>query len=598
MRTARLRFAVCICAMLALCCGGKPQNINVIIIGVDTLRSDHLGCYGYARETSPNIDALAARGVLCERCTSQAPWTLPSFATVFTSLYPTQHGAHVVGSKLRSSFSTLAEILKEHGYATGAVVNAPALKPATGANRGFDTYHMTPLDGRDAAGTTRDALTWLDSIGDSTFFAFVHYFDPHLSYSPPPPYDKRFATNYQGRIGYSFNMEGFSRVRDTLFVQMRDLTEGDWARIVDLYDGEIAFTDSAIADFLRGLDQRNLRDNTLVVFLSDHGEEFFEHGGFEHGHSLYDELLHVPLLFSLPERIPAGVRLSRAVRLLDVAPTILDFLAIEPPSHFEGVSLRPILEGKGQYEEAGGSVLPHDAAYAEWLMHLRQQKCVVVYPWKLVHELGTENQMLFNLAEDPGEMQNLIVERQDQAASMENLVFQAMFGMGDTWYVEMTAGDERKVFDVEILAKKGLMPGNIYAYRLLDRNGRIVDPEGSLSVSESHSRLQLDDFSFKGSLTLAFKFHPPDIPVEFNLKIDGHPVMESTFLGETVQAADNMPFSARSRRELVNSPGRPDARQEPPYYLVWYEASDYRGDTRIKLDEETKKELRALGYIQ
>jgi arylsulfatase A-like enzyme len=598
MRLTRLRFVICVSAMLALCCGGKPERINVIIIGVDTLRSDHLGCYGYARETSPNIDALAAQGVLCERCTSQAPWTLPSFATVFTSLYPTQHGANVVGSKLRTSFKTLAEILKEHGYATGAVVNAPALKPATDADRGFDTYHMTPLDGRIGAGTTEDALTWLDSIGDSSFFAFVHYFDPHLSYSPPPPYDKRFTAPYEGRIGYSFNLEGFSRVRDTMFVQMRDLTEGDWARIVDLYDGEIAYTDSAIAALLRGLDRRNLRDNTLIVFLSDHGEEFFEHGGFEHGHSLYDELLHVPLFFILPERIPAGVRLSRAVRLLDVAPTILDFLAIEPPPHFEGVSLRPVLQGQGQYKETKGSILPHDAAYAEWVMHLRQKKCVVVYPWKLVHELGTENQMLFNLAEDPEEMQNLVDECRDQAANMENLIFQAMFGMDDTWYIEMTTGDERKIVDVEVLAQKGPMPGNIFAYRLLDRNGRIVDPQGSLSISASNSLLRLEDFALKGSLTLAFKFYPPDIPVRFNLKIDGHPAMESTFLGEALEIPEAMPFSIQSRRGRVDSPGRPDIRQESPHFLVWYEESDYRGDTRINLDEETKKELRALGYIQ
>ena len=598
MRSVRIRLAIAVCAVIALCCGGKPEPLNIMIIAVDTLRADHLGCYGYTRDTSPHIDDLAARGVLCERCVSPAPWTLPSFSTVFTSLYPTQHGAETVHSSLGESFPTLAGILKARGYATGAVINAPALKPAYGVDRGFEHYHMTPETGRLADGTTRDALAWLDTTGDRPFFAFVHYFDPHLSYSPPLPYEKAFSGDYSGRIGDSFNLEGFSRVRDSMFVQMQDLSAADRDRIVALYDGEIVFTDKAIADLLMGLDERNLRGNTLIVFLSDHGEEFFEHGGFEHGHTMYDELLHVPLFFCLPGRLPEDVRLSRPVRLLDVAPTILDLLGIEPPLHYEGISIWPLLQGKGQALDREGALLPHDVAYSEAIMHGREKKSVTAYPWKLVHEMGTEAQMLFNLEEDPREMQNVIEAHPDRIERLEGLLFQALFGISDTWYVEIAAGAGRPVFEVDITVEKDMMPGDISLHRVLDRSGGIVEVPCPLIIDRAGSHLRLKDLSFSGSLVLAFKVYPERFPVQFDFKFDGRSATKNTYVGEALETPDAMPFTLKGKRPRAGSAGRPAGCPEPPHILVWYEKSRYHGDTSIKLDEDTKKELRALGYIQ
>jgi choline-sulfatase len=598
MKNSRIRFAFLLCAVVALFCGGKPRALNVIIIAVDTLRADHLGCYGYSRDTSPNIDKLAASGVLCERCTSSAPWTLPSFSTVFTSLYPTQHGAETVHSTLRETVPTLAGILKEHGYATGAVVNAPALKPAYGVDRGFDHYHMTPEEGREADGTTRDALKWLDAIGHGPFFAFVHYFDPHLSYSPPRPYDKMFTGDYDGPIGYSFNLEGFSRVRDSMFVQMRGLTQADWHRIVGLYDGEIAFTDTAIADLLTGLDERDLRENTLIVFLSDHGEEFFEHGGFEHGHSLYEELIHVPLFFSLEGRLPEHARLSRPVRLIDVAPTILDFLGIEAPPGFEGVSIRPLLEGKGQPQDPGDNLLPPGVAYAEALMHGRERKCVMAYPWKLVYEMGTEERDLFNLEEDPSEVTDAAEVQPDRTAHLENRLFKTLFGMSDTWYVEMAAGEGQQVFDIEVTVKREPMPGDITVHKVLDSSGDVVYGSYPLILNRDGSHLCMKDLNFSGTLVLAFKIYPERFPVEFDFRIDNRSAAGSTYLGEKLEPPDAMPFTIGAGRGSVRSGGRPAGHRDPPCILLWYDESRYKGDTSIRLDEETKKELRALGYIQ
>ncbi|MFH1312447.1 MAG: sulfatase [Candidatus Eisenbacteria bacterium] len=592
----KLALVVCIAALLS--CTGEAPKTNVIIIGIDTLRPDHLGCYGYGRATSPNIDRFAAEGVLCEKAISQSPWTLPSFATVFTSLYPTQHGAMVVKSRMRESFPTLATILRDAGYATGAIINAPALKPANGVDRGFDHCHMTPLDGRNADGTTRDALEWIDTIDNQPFFMFVHYFDPHLSYSPPSPYDQRFDPGYEGRIGDSFDLEGFSRVRDVMFEELKVLSAADWNHIVSLYDGEIAFTDKAIEDLLKGLYDRALRGNTLIVFLSDHGEEFYEHGGFEHGHSLYNELIWIPLMFSLPGVLPEGVRLSRQVRLLDVAPTILDILGMEPPSHFEGVSLRPLLEGTGVPAVRDGSLLPHDVAYSEAIMHGPEMKSVSAYPLKLVHHMATDKDMLFDLENDPEEMRNLAGRKPDLSAELDETLFKTLFGLSDTWYVEIAAGGENHTFDLRIAAEKGAVIGRFSPYKMFDASGRLLDKKEVLSTERQGSVLSLDRLDLKGAVMLAFKVDLERIPVTFYFEIDGTPAATSTFLGESLSPPMEMPFTIKGGKSRTRSPGRPPGDLTPPYIRLWYRESGYSGETAIKLDEETTKELRSLGYIQ
>jgi arylsulfatase A-like enzyme len=264
--------AVAAALAVGLSCGGEERPLNLLVIGVDTLRPDHLGCYGYGRETSPRVDRLAAGGVLFTDCVSQSPWTLPSFASLFTSLYPSQHGAMTIVTRMRESFPTLAEILAEEGYATGAVINAAVLKSEYGIDRGFHFYDPTPPEGRLAAGTTRDALEWIDRQ-EGPFFMFAHYFDPHEPYSPPGAYARLWERAYQGPIGDGFVLrEHFPEALGTDFEPMRVFTEADWRKIVALYDGEIAYTDSAIGVLLDGLAERRLLDHTLVVFMSDHGE--------------------------------------------------------------------------------------------------------------------------------------------------------------------------------------------------------------------------------------------------------------------------------------------------------------------------------------
>jgi len=326
-------------ACLAVTCSEEAPQINLVLIGVDTLRPDHLGCYGYGRSTSPNIDRLAEGGVLFENVISPCPWTLPSFATIFTSLYPSQHGAMGSRTAMRGGFPTLASLLMENGYATGAIINAPYLKGKFHMDRGFDFYYMTPPEGRDAGGTTEDALRWIDDNSTGPFFMFAHYFDPHIPYAPPAPYDSIFDAGYTGKVRKPYNPKWLPRARLHGLELVTNLKQADKDHIEALYDGEVAFTDASIGALIDGLEARGLTQNTLIVFLSDHGEEFFEHGGFEHGHSLFGELLRAPFILSMPGRVPEGRRVPEQVRLVDVLPTLLDLLGMESEDHFEGRSL-------------------------------------------------------------------------------------------------------------------------------------------------------------------------------------------------------------------------------------------------------------------
>jgi arylsulfatase A-like enzyme len=570
-----------------------------LIIGVDTLRPDHLGCYGYGRNTSPAIDRLAAEGVLLENTISQSPWTLPSFSTVFTSLYPSQHGAMSAVSRMRESFPTLGTILREHGYATGAVVNATVLRPEYGMNRGFDDYDPTPPQGRRADGTTAAVLRWIEEHRDRPFMMFAHYFDPHEPYAPLPPYDTLFDAGYDGHIGTRFVLHDyFPNVVGMNFEDLKSLDEKDWDHIRALYDGEIAFTDKAIGDLLDRLRDLGIRDNTLVVFLSDHGEEFFEHKGFGHGHTLFGEVIRVPLIFSLPDKLPQGVRVSRQVRLIDVMPTVLDLLGINVDARLEGANLMPVLTGAGEAESPQGTLFPPGAAYSEGLLQGTERKGITAQPWKMIYDLRTRDEMLFNLEQDPNEQENLVVHKPEALSLLQEMMFNSLFEMTDTWYIEMAATGEHHIFDVKITSERGPAIGRIPLFKFFDESGGILDVGPVLTSAEGHM-LAVDGIDVEGPLTLAFITEAPGaLPVSFDLRLDGEPAIENTYFGRQRKTPAQMPFALKSRRNTAQSRTGPSPKPWPPYFLIWHYESEYRGETRAQLDEKIKGELRALGYIQ
>jgi arylsulfatase A-like enzyme len=606
MRVSSSVLAIVVVTALILSCADTPRPLNVVVIGLDTLRPDHLGCYGYGRNTSPKIDRFAREGVLFENALSQAPWTHPSFATVFTSLYPTQHGATTVGTRMSASFPTLAGILKDRGYATGAIVNAPSLSPEFGVSRGFDDYDfLRPWHERDAARVSRLALEWIDRHTDTPFFIFVHYFDPHLPYAPPAPYDTLFDPAYAGPLGSSFNIGRAGGDREGRIMQVGSWSSADREHIVALYDGEIGFADKAVGSLVDGIDERNLRDKTLIVFLSDHGEEFFDHGGLDHGHSLYGELIKVPLVFSLPGRLPADLRISEPVRLLDVTPTVLETLDLPRPGHFEGVSLKPLMDGTGEVASREGRLLPPGVCYCEALRHRMTTKSVIADSWKLIHDTHTDETSLFNLEHDKAEQVNLAVDRQNMRAEdarvladLDRLLVDTLFRISDTWFIEMVGGEEDHLFSFDIATGVSRVPAHFQLHKLIDETGEILDISDLARASATTSRITIDRLRVGRRVVLACKLDIREAPLRFNLAIDGGVATGRTYIGESLLRPVTMPFTeqASDRNEGLNA--EPTRRPEPPYFLIWHFQSPYQGDTSIELDEEMKRELRALGYIQ
>jgi arylsulfatase A-like enzyme len=581
-----------------LCCQPTSGPTNVLLIGIDTLRWDHLSCYGYPRLTTPSIDKLAGEGVRLETAISASPWTLPSFATVFTSLYPSQHGAGSLQSRLRTVFPTLAMMLLKNGYSTAGIANNATIGPDFKMDRGFEYYDLPPpVAERLADGTTEDALAWIDRNGEKPFFLFVHYFDPHLPYAPPPPYDSMFNESYSGPIGSSFSLATISGNDDLIYQQIRSLSEQDMNHIVSLYDGEIAFTDEAVGKLIAGLDERGLRGNTLVVLFADHGEEFLDHGRMDHGHTLFDELLRVPMIFSLPGTLPAGKVVSNQARLLDIAPTILDLLKIKTDNHLEGASLRPLLIGDGLPKAPKNSLLPAHVAFSGALLAGPDRKSARAYPWKLVYEVATGSTQLYNIETDPHEQVDVSADQPEVRTLLEETVVKTIFGLSDTWYVEMRGGGGSHTFDLRVSLRGPTGGSKIYLFGLIDSAGNIVDADESIASEATGTSIDIRDLRLSSSLTLAFKVEPKASAVRFDLRIDGKPAIPGTFIGKGLVEPEAMPFIQKGAPAGRDSQGEPETRPESACFLVWHSGGGIDDETPVRLDEETRKQLRALGYL-
>lgn len=387
------------------CSGSKGADANVLLIVVDTLRADRLGCYGNDSGMTPRMDALAAEGVLFQRAYSHAPWTLASFASLLTSTYPVQHKAGGwVGEflKLSDDAFTVGECFQAAGSRTASIVNVDFLTEHFGMHKGFDTVdhdvgfnnHLT----RTASHTTDCALRWLDGHGKEPFFMMVQYFDPHLVYEPPVEFRSRFA------------LDGDKQTEDVIFGEVKDiiafrqgrLTLGAQKikRLEGLHNGEVAFTDRELGRLLEGLAQRGLDKNTIVVLTSDHGEEFHDHGGFEHGHTLYDELLHVPLIVRWPGRVPAGVEVNSTVRLIDVAPTVCGLAGVEGGDDFRGFDLSPLWRPGATPSDRPVFAEGYFWSPEERFTRIADGKKTIVYP-------ASRKVEVFDLEKDPHEKVDL-----------------------------------------------------------------------------------------------------------------------------------------------------------------------------------------------
>lgn len=339
-------FGLVASAVLNFACAGAPEGPppNIILISADTLRADHVGANGYPRATSPTIDALAARGVNFTSAYSHAPNTAPSHTSILTSLYPSVHGVLQHGQVPDENLVVLPEALSEAGYQTGAFtqLNGKTFKP------GFDTWHYIESATQIGKGVGElDMVT--DWIGERTapWFVFLHSYDVHLPYAPEPEYVDMWAGDYDGPLSPNItrklvdSINGESDDGETL-----EATERDLQFIVDMYDAELRRLDDIYGRLFARLEEMGEWDNTIIVFLSDHGEEFGEHGKYgRHTYTLNEELLRVPLVIAGPG-VPEGQTVDAPVRMVDVAPTILGLVGVENPQFFMGQSLAPIWNGE------------------------------------------------------------------------------------------------------------------------------------------------------------------------------------------------------------------------------------------------------------
>jgi len=341
--------------------GDTPARPNIILISIDTLRADHLSCYGYPRPTSPNIDRLAREGTLFTRAYASSSWTIPSHMTMFTSLPPSLHGVDDVGKRLDPARITLAQRLRDSGYQTAAFVSGPTMHAAFGFDHGFDRYENTTTFGdedftrgdatRPTAATrqrSHQEVTspvvaervehWIDADARPPFFLFVHFWDPHYDYIPPPPYDTRFDPSWKGDFDFS-NVEFNTAISP-------DMPARAFKHLVSLYDGEIAFTDAAVGRLIAALEQRGWLDGTLVALTADHGEEFFDHGNKGHMMTLFEEVLHVPLIFRMPSAVRAGRRSDAIFGSVNLMPTLLGVAGIGAGPEAVGRNLSAHLAGE------------------------------------------------------------------------------------------------------------------------------------------------------------------------------------------------------------------------------------------------------------
>jgi len=381
------------------------ERYNVIIVLSDALRADHLEPYGSTEVQTPELASLAQRSATFVHASANSGWTRPSIASLLTSQYVPAHGCATTDDALPDTSPYLPEILHNAGYRTMTVLSNPNTSTEFGFGRGFDTVHehfrvrrevhdeCTTPEAKAAHFWDKYFEPFLQEAQDQPFFVFYHELDPHDPYNPHPPYDTMYDPprghlDLTGEVGRATRSGAFP------------LTEGDVRYLQSQYKGEITFLDAHLKLMYERLAEKGLADRTLLVFLADHGDEFWEHLGIGHGHSLYEELLHVPLVFSLPGLIPAGKRPRGHVQLIDVPPTILGLIGEEIPHEMQGRSLLPYLFGPEDCD-------PPRATFARMTNgRTPGSDSIRVGHWKLIEETyaaGGHNRELYNLEKDPGE---------------------------------------------------------------------------------------------------------------------------------------------------------------------------------------------------
>ncbi len=534
----------------------------VVVYLVDALRADHLPLYGYSRDTAPELTRFAQDAVVFDQAIASAPWTKPSVASLFTSLLPRDHGCVLFRIPLDPALVTLAERLRERGYGTGAVV----ANPLVGArdihfDQGFDQFEVAPPTRR--TGQLVDAaLAFVDARRGQPTFLYVHTMDTHAPYRPPPPFDRRFPPFPEPGRGAAWQFD---------YVEPADL-----GRIVGQYDGATAYGDQQFGRFVRALRERGLYDRATIVFLSDHGEEFLDHGGWDHGRALFDELVRVPLVVKYPGRREAGRRVARQVQLLDVQPTILKSQGLPVPVGIAGRALEESFAETGPERPA-----VFETKYFEHVAYgARTSEAKYV---RFFHPANVE--LSFDLRRDPGERRTRNAEGSSRAQALKRVV-EASLSSGLHHRVRVDGAAD---YDLRLRTTGWI--------EVVDRAG-LVATEDARVADEGHGLV----------LRLRPEAHRPRrVEVEFVARPYGVPVwVDGTRGGRRLRPPEirvaaegkpalRLPFLVPDVEEL-GTPFRP-----PPSAAsgvsVWLALANPDRDV-VPLDPDTQESLKALGYLR
>ena len=379
----------------------ESRRPDIILISADTLRPDHIGCYGYPRETTPAVDRLAGRSHRFERVISQAPYTVSSHMSILTSLYPSFHKVNKLkADRLDSEILTLAEALYNSGYRTWAVTGGGQVSSAYGFSEGFESYLEFTAPEDDVKAKVAETIGFMDENRESPVFVFFHTYKPHPPYRPLPPYDTMFDPEYAGTI------KGDIPTITAINSGEITATQADLNHLIALYDGDIREMDDQLNELFAYLQQKGPERDAIIIFTSDHGEEFGEHGLYGvHSHTLYQELVSIPLIIHLPRMNPAGVSIPDQVQSIDIYPTVLELAGVKPPGFIQGRSLLSLMKtGKRSSapEPAFSERIPTDSP---WIRSLRTPE--YTYIFKEDKKNGTNSHLFFDLRRDPTEQDNL-----------------------------------------------------------------------------------------------------------------------------------------------------------------------------------------------
>lgn len=570
--------------LIACGCSRNFPDANVVLIGIDTLRADHLSCYGYPRPTSPRIDGFASESVLFTTAVSQSPWTLPAFASMFTGVLPSSHRAgegtlpHV--SRLDPARDTITTMLKRAGYRTGSFVSNGYVGKDVGMKEGFDDGDVSML----GLGATRKAIAWLRAHAAERFFLFLHIVDPHQPYAPPPEDAAPFIDpSYPGPLG--MKVAGWADP---------NWTDADRRRVVDLYDGEVRFTDGLVGQVLDALASLGLTERTIIVITADHGEELLDHSMLGHGHSLYEELLRVPLVIRFPGGQPRA-RVEHQVRTMDLYPTLLDALDMPVPPGLDGVSLMPVARGEPPNPET-------ERAFAEYLDIGAELKALRQGDRKLILDPAAGSVQLFDLRADPHEQEDISAREPERVAELRIPLEHRLLASVEGFHLMLRGGIEAHRLEAVARSTDRFESVALYNPEADDRytlaeDGHRLDVRFALAARK-HQAFSNQDFDEEDGVRFRTS---GSAPVDVTLRLDDAPLP-----GRWLRlGASEVPEEDRGFWRL--DPG--DVQLIVPFPRLPPLAPDGQPRAALavverppapvaRLSEKTRESLRALGYIQ